>query len=652
MRAILPKFVLSLIGTALSVVGFADDNSWIGPSGVTAQWNNGSNWSLGTVPSNATTVTLGGANGSYNVVLPSTGASVTAVSYTNNAYTLDLNGGTLALALSGSGLQVASNCGGQTLDLLNGAISTPRIQIGPLVDNGCFGGRLRMTGVTASINSGNGRIYIQTLRQLYAIASNVDGLLQVNGGSAVFNNSSVTGFLRIETVPVQASAWLTDGEIILQNGTSATVGSFWVGASSPQSFPVIDVHVAKGLVVESSSTLHVTGPTSALNPYGRLQSFGTTVIDGAIINTGEILVKPGGTLSIGGAVLSDGLIDVDGGTLTAGFMGSGVGATLNLKVRNGGSASFTNGYLASGNQVSVSNSTMSFSAGANNKATIAIDGASQIDGSIDSTESGKIDIAPDSTVLLTGAVANNGLGVVVGSGGQAIYEGAVTGAADFAGPGTHTFAGSLSPGNSPAQVSVEGDAVFASTNTLKVELAGISAGTQFDVVAVAGEAWISGALDVKLLNGFTPALGNTFDILTAASVVGTFDSSVLPALGPGLAWQLQVLSTGVRLRVIESDSDGDGIPDANDNCTLEANPTQLDADADGYGNRCDADLNNSGTVTTADFGLLRSVLGQPASASATAAAADMNGSGTVTTADFGLLRARLGTAPGPAGPIP
>mgnify|MGYP002083980767 CR=1 FL=1 len=97
------------------------------------------------------------------------------------------------------------------------------------------------------------------------------------------------------------------------------------------------------------------------------------------------------------------------------------------------------------------------------------------------------------------------------------------------------------------------------------------------------------------------------------------------------------------------DTDGDGVPDANDNCTLAANPTQLDADADGYGNICDGDINNSGTVTSADFGLLRSVLGQPVGFSATAAAADMNGSGTVTTADFGLLRARLGTVPGPSG---
>jgi Tol biopolymer transport system component len=98
-----------------------------------------------------------------------------------------------------------------------------------------------------------------------------------------------------------------------------------------------------------------------------------------------------------------------------------------------------------------------------------------------------------------------------------------------------------------------------------------------------------------------------------------------------------------------TDADSDTVIDLADNCTLQVNPTQLDANGDGYGDICDADLNNSGTVTTADFGLLRSVLNQAAGSSATAAAADLNGSGTVTTADFAILRARLNTAPGPSG---
>ena len=113
------------------------------------------------------------------------------------------------------------------------------------------------------------------------------------------------------------------------------------------------------------------------------------------------------------------------------------------------------------------------------------------------------------------------------------------------------------------------------------------------------------------------------------------------------------------------DTDGDGVPNVIDNCTLVANPNQLDANGDGYGNLCDGDVNNSGTVTSSDFGLLRSVLGQawvigpggppivacplPNTNCVLSSAADMNGSGTVTSADFGLLRARLGTVPGPSG---
>ncbi len=58
-----------------------------------------------------------------------------------------------------------------------------------------------------------------------------------------------------------------------------------------------------------------------------------------------------------------------------------------------------------------------------------------------------------------------------------------------------------------------------------------------------------------------------------------------------------------------ADSESDGVPNVTDNCTLLANPTQLDTDGDGYGNLCDGDINNSGTVTTADFGLLRARLG-------------------------------------------
>ncbi len=113
---------------------------------------------------------------------------------------------------------------------------------------------------------------------------------------------------------------------------------------------------------------------------------------------------------------------------------------------------------------------------------------------------------------------------------------------------------------------------------------------------------------------------------------------------------------------VAPDGDSDGRADGLDNCRLISNndpgtvpnsnsvpKAQLDADHDGYGNICDADINNSNFVTTADYTRLRNVLNRPYNYNADAAAADMNGSGMVTAADYTLLRNRLNTTPGPSG---
>jgi hypothetical protein len=94
------------------------------------------------------------------------------------------------------------------------------------------------------------------------------------------------------------------------------------------------------------------------------------------------------------------------------------------------------------------------------------------------------------------------------------------------------------------------------------------------------------------------------------------------------------------------DTDGDGVPDHLDNCTLVPNPNQLDADSDWYGNACDADLNNDGQVNFADLALFRSAFGT------TGAAADLDGSGGVNFADLALFRGLFGRPPGPSGLAP
>jgi len=53
-----------------------------------------------------------------------------------------------------------------------------------------------------------------------------------------------------------------------------------------------------------------------------------------------------------------------------------------------------------------------------------------------------------------------------------------------------------------------------------------------------------------------------------------------------------------------ADADGDGVPDVCDNCKAVSNANQCDSNEDGFGNRCDQDVNNvgsTGIINAADF---------------------------------------------------
>jgi len=102
---------------------------------------------------------------------------------------------------------------------------------------------------------------------------------------------------------------------------------------------------------------------------------------------------------------------------------------------------------------------------------------------------------------------------------------------------------------------------------------------------------------------------------------------------------------------VAPDTDGDGVPDTLDNCTLEANPEQCDTDGDGYGNRCDGDFNNNGFTNAQDTIFLRQQLGQP-SVPPTYNEADLNCNEFVNAQDTTLFRTRLGVPSGPSGLVP
>ncbi len=94
--------------------------------------------------------------------------------------------------------------------------------------------------------------------------------------------------------------------------------------------------------------------------------------------------------------------------------------------------------------------------------------------------------------------------------------------------GDVTNNGVVSPGDAPGTLTVNGNYIQNSRGSLLIDIAGTSAG-EFSVLDVLGNAKLSGVLDPVLLNGFVPAVGESFTFLDYASLTGklfVFDRNI------------------------------------------------------------------------------------------------------------------------------
>ena len=134
--------------------------------------------------------------------------------------------------------------------------------------------------------------------------------------------------------------------------------------------------------------------------------------------------------------------------------------------------------------------------------------------------------------------------------------------------------GTVAPGDSPGTTVVAGDYDQLAGATLEIEIGGL---TEFDRLEVTGFATLEGTLDVMLIDGFVPEVGDNFGFLMAS---GGFDSSFsalnLPELSAqGLDWELNPGGATLFLEVVSAlagDFDGDGDVDGNDFLTWQRDP--------------------------------------------------------------------------------
>src|SRR5690349_22509255 len=107
--------------------------------------------------------------------------------------------------------------------------------------------------------------------------------------------------------------------------------------------------------------------------------------------------------------------------------------------------------------------------------------------------------------------------------------GSLTGSGTITGTVTNA-AGQVSPGiSSPGTIGITGNYNQGAAGALNIEIGGPGAGTQADQLNVAGGVGaggvgLRGALNVGLVGGFAPHVGDTFVIVSndgAAAVLGT-----------------------------------------------------------------------------------------------------------------------------------
>lgn len=412
---------------------------------------------------------------------------------------------------------------------------------------------LDLTGAVAVLNGGtldvrNGTLDIDG-------AGTLDGTIHGNANTSVQLNSG-------------DAQWSLPGTLL--------IGSIGQGAGH-----VNELALSPGAVVDVGATVTVADSTKL--------TLGGGTIDAAVINMFDEDLEDFGTLN--GSFSTTGSVTATG-ELVIGSIGNANGVQIGGPVRVGGHHVTLNnqGMILIADSINIFGGTLSVPDGFRNSFGNHITGFGLVDTPDDPTrrmvnEGGIIGHSANRRIELSGYL-----------------EG--TGRLDYA-----IISGTDNPGFADP-VAVERGYVEYS-GKLVVTIGGPTPGTKHDQINHSGQAGLGGELIVELIDGFEPAWGDRFTILTYGSYVGQFETHTLPPLAHGLHWGIDYGPTAVTLTIdgqMLGDCDLDNDLDLVDYMDFEA---CLTGPASGQAG-CDCfDVNNSGTVDLADFAALQGTFTGP-----------------------------------------
>jgi autotransporter-associated beta strand protein len=181
-------------------------------------------------------------------------------------------------------------------------------------------------------------------------------------------------------------------------------------------------------------------------------------------------------------------------------------------------------------------------------------------------------------LLVQGSIVN---AVTVESGGTLGGTGVLRGAV--------TQNGTISPGVGIGTLTISNDLTDAVSGVTLIELGGTNAPTDYDRLLVSGTHLLQGTLRVVTTNGYVPASGDSFLVISNSAlgggIISTFGTETLPALASGLGWVVTTGSESVSLTVtgsLFSPTPYELWAQSITNPALRGE--QEDADGDGYAN--------------------------------------------------------------------
>ena len=347
------------------------------------------------------------------------------------------------------------------------------------------------------------------------------GVMQATGaGGFVFDNGSFTN--TGQTIQILDGSKLDADDVTISGGTLHTSGSGVINLGVTSATNLTNVTLDGDVRQANDDDTTVTG---GLTNNGTWQLNSTGSATQATFNGSTTL---GGT---GEIVMSDNVNNRirTGGTLTqaAGHTIRGAGALLN---NTGGTIiadlltaltidpSGATGMINEGTLRATNSGGINIVSGAfENRALVEIESTSSL------TRTGNY-LQTSGTTMVDGVLAPTGTSVNL--------QGGVLGGTGTVTTSVNNTGGQVAPGNSPGRLDITGDYSQSDLGSIAIELGGYAAETDFDLLAVSGDATdLAGNVDVTLINGFLPTVGDMFTFLVAAQVSGALGVNCIACSG-------------------------------------------------------------------------------------------------------------------------